>query len=303
MALIFNMQRHNHSIFKKQPFPGRELPPTHSAGSQDRRQVSTNDKKYTAIYHCECGTTGNQRQRPIAGLPFIKRLLFALAVLFLCTVSLQAQKVRPEDEIRKSPQDVLDYYLILPDELFQNTPYESRSDFYSRITLLADSREKMTTLDQKNNFLQIIDAYGHPEYRVTVKVLDLPGVERLICTSFIFRDDSCSTFQFEIYRYKYGKWIHMTDKVIPGLTLQDYWNELRQPLPDELNSIQVEAELPRIGSTIRLYARIRCEEYFPDDDDLYELYLMHFTQREYRAIYFDWNKQLQRFTESRKIKR
>lgn len=167
----------------------------------------------------------------------------ALTLLFVvCGASLSARSREPRQQ--PQPQTVLDYYLILPSDMFRNYPLgEARAEREAAITLK----------DIKNGYLQLgKPGEGESASLALFKKPDgsyLLGMETTLCAL------KCEQTLYFL-RYERGAWYDVTGDVLPKIDDSATEARVKRELKaakifgSDNYAYQLLYQLPRVGTTI-----------------------------------------------------
>jgi len=153
------------------------------------------------------------------------------------------------------PEDIVAYYMLLPDNAFFQTmdEYEGQD---GRRKLLTPTETREVIVDRSRAYIQIKDWEWELANKITLTYFNQTNGERLIGVSQHLEGGDCDIYYTHFYRYSKQEWIDVTGQVLPPYSFMDFWGD--QPVPEILSSVNIDKvinwdyELPRFGTSIKL---------------------------------------------------
>ncbi|OHD57594.1 MAG: hypothetical protein A2Y33_06030 [Spirochaetes bacterium GWF1_51_8] len=236
---------------------------------------------------------------------------YVLLLLFSTTTMLTSSKNQLDskgsyfslkDVNLKNPQNVLDYFLLLPNDFFSEfnqKGYNIMSNFIHGKSSLEWAKIDDVVIDKKNAFIHISVNINESVYYVDFTYfLDSKQEKVFGFTTRIFRQQLTNSFSAIFLEYKDKKYYKINGKVLPNINFQTFWDESLK-LPEKKYQIyQLEYILPQHGTTVSVYFH---EIYFlidPFDNshdkygiDQNDYYSKVITKYKYGKIDLSWNKE------------
>ncbi|OHD54932.1 MAG: hypothetical protein A2Y33_02975 [Spirochaetes bacterium GWF1_51_8] len=229
------------------------------------------------------------------------KITSVLIFIFFCSVFVYCEQVKNESEVKKSPKDIVDYFLILPEESLD--AYFHGMSFQQRLEFLYINDSFDLTIDTKNAYLSIVGNYDMQTMKQAVTYFTKADKSRIIAVSkavpdMMFGEQVITVF----YEYKDEKFIDVTSKIVPKLTLQLFVSKGYQSMiTEEINqAAKFNIELPQIGTVCKATAAGISKPLI--EESLWDLVDEILQNKEFNIIELKWNKQKGKFEFGKKYK-
>ncbi len=217
-------------------------------------------------------------------------------ILFTASLNVFSQSgYRKEIEIRESPLNILEYYLIIPGQPYHHWLHKEDDDFTEfefRKMYLRPMPGMKISIDTKNAFMSIIDNTSELSYQMQICYFKQADGSKIIG---IYEDQTggdCDSRSLIFYRYIHKKFIDVTKNVMPEIILKDFC-----PMAYNLhyNMFETVYRLPRTGTTIKVKAQPLCGQ-----DERIRMgsvkYYEYFNKLKCNLLELTWNKRTGTFT-------
>lgn len=186
-----------------------------------------------------------------------KLLTILLCISFVPTF---AQPYRTEQDMRKNPMDIVDYYLILPGkpyhvELHNNIDGIEEIEF--RKMYLRPMPDIDVIVDKKNAYMKITDEGHGLTYSIELTYFTLAKGKRIIAVNEYQGGGDCESRKTAFYFYEEGEFKDVTQNILPPVSIHDFCVNANV---NTLNFFNLQFKLPQHGTTIELYAQPLCEQ-------------------------------------------
>jgi hypothetical protein len=200
---------------------------------------------------------------------------------------------KTENEIRESPRDIVDYFLIFPNPVGFEVKHtnETGNEFIARVRYLEPAEMMTTSIDRPNAYMNILDETEELSGEIQMTYFTMASGTRYIAARFYGEGGDCDTEKFLVYEYKDKTWKNLTSKVLPALNMSDFCTA--ETLPSkELQQFDITFTLPQKGTTVKASIHPICEmdEFFMGKQELMESYYKAFKQSSLKTIPLYWNK-------------
>lgn len=162
---------------------------------------------------------------------------FVLLAAFAWTA--YGQRVKP-------PQNVLEYYMALPEKYMGN------------LTNIGDRKKTVEIKDLENGYLRLtatdLEGYGEAALFKNADGTKTFGIQTLGCGPV------CETDSIYFLQYKNGRWLDVTREVLPKISEAELERVLKCYKPDAEDGVADFYQLPRYGTTVKLFDNHDSEE-------------------------------------------
>lgn len=173
-------------------------------------------------------------------------LILFLLVFVVSLINCYSQyRLRSESEIRKNPQNIVDYFLILPDDATGEF-----STFNERKIALFDRPHIKPTIDLKNAYLVTQENDEVEGFMITVTYFTKSNKNKIIAVNLFDEGGDGSRSYTKFYENDNSNWKEVTNIVLPKITFEDYFKKGEKLAEKKFRIFQTYYNLPRSGTTI-----------------------------------------------------
>lgn len=227
----------------------------------------------------------------------MKYSLFLFLIIF-------AQAIYGQN-IKKEPQNILDYYYLLPKQPFEY--YEGNDDLVSlRKNYITQLK---VILDYKNEYLKIEDTVAELFRSITITYFKKENNEKIIAVHNFLEGGDCDYYETHFLSFSDSRWKEIDKDVLPEFSIYDFeLDEISTKIPDFLNldsNVYLKFTLPQFGTSISLepvgVGEAICfqpevassqnfNSYEEMEEVLFELYPQVLASRRLQQLVLKWNK-------------
>lgn len=214
----------------------------------------------------------------------------AILIAFTASCCVYGQSFSTKNEALRSPSNIVDYFLIAPFNTYRYPAYTAGSEYTDRIKVLTGARQQGTAvIDTGNAYLKV--SYKDDDdidNDITMTYFTCADSSKIIAVSSRYTFDNDTSYKHCFLRYRDGKFIDVTGKVLSGLSFRNFMKKGGSVTPrmDEyLMSTTAHFVLPRRGTALTVEMKSElpwlpdCDLEFPED-----LYITTYKSRIYKSI-------------------
>ncbi len=209
-----------------------------------------------------------------------------LSLFFFLSVLLPGHaQLRKRQDIQKNPQDITEYFLLIPSEKNWALDGDEFDPFIGRQQYFKTTPKRTVTIDKKNAYLSILDNTDELESRFSMCYFVKADKTKLIAVSYYGAGGDCDSYLLKFYTYAAGKWTDETKKVLPTISLKQFNVQEKEFLP-----VDFLYTLPQFGTSISVKASPVCEQSGEVRGMDFMTYFEKFKKLPYKNLSLKWNK-------------
>lgn len=230
--------------------------------------------------------------------------LFFIILLFLSEFAF-AEKIRKEADVLNDPKDIIEYFLILPDNAFLGLQNPGETSFQYRKSLLESSKKKtevQVLTNKSKTFLKLVQNTSFKaQYELSYFPKDLKS--DLILVSSKMQHEEGISYKLVAFSYKNKDWQEVTEKVIPNFSFKLFLDEKsKEKISPELDQrlifhqciYKIDENKNEMEVTLRQTPPVLMD----GDADKYNAILK---KAIYKKLILEWNKEKNIFAVSKKL--
>jgi hypothetical protein len=199
---------------------------------------------------------------------------------------------------QKSPQGVVDYFNLLPEDL-RVFSLKQKNGKWTSISPITEE-EISTVVDAKNGFIQITDeGTGGGTQQTTVVLYRKANKDAVIAVSNFSHDGVMESFDVKFFEYQNNQWKDISKQTLPQLQPTDFLKEKidLKPYQELLRNSPIVMALPQFGTAIKanissMYLDFKCNK----KDEQYSKEACLLKSKLYTTVDLLWDKTTGKFS-------
>ncbi len=206
-----------------------------------------------------------------------------LLILFSLYILPTTGQVRTKKDIQNAPQDISEYFLLLPSEKYWTIEEDQSDKFKGRQLYLKNTPKRKVTIDKKNAYISIVDGSEELEFRFTMSYFIKSDKSKVIAVNYYQQGGDCDSYLLKFYTYTTNKWVDVTNGTLPSLSLKNLKVIEKNFIP-----VDFHYTLPQYGTSISARIDPICEQAYEANGIDYMSYFEKFKKLTYKTIQLKW---------------